>query len=239
MKTKNILKAFLKTNNKYEQEGLKIYFLLVENFSETYFVGGMVRDLLLGNKVTDIDIATKGIPDKVISLLKKHGYRLNTNAQRFGVVSVEVDSKQIEITSFRKEIYDGSRYPKIILSNSLTVDSKRRDFSINSLYFNAKLINILDPQKGLKDLKSKTLRLIGDPFTKLKEDPLRIVRAYRFAEQLNFSLDNETRKTLEKNFGLVKELTQTKLISEIKKSSSRNVKTFLQKKFHKYLHKNL
>lgn len=239
MNRKNILKSILKTKNKYEQEGLKIYSLLVENFSETYFVGGMIRDILLGKKITDIDIAIKASPDKVIPLLRNHGYSLNTSAQRFGVVSVETDSKLIEITSFRKEIYDGSRYPKIVLSKSLATDSKRRDFTINSLYFNVKLNKIIDPHNGLKDLSTGTIKLIGDPITKLNEDPLRILRAYRFARQLNFHFEQLTKEALENKLNLVNNLTQAKIISEINKSSSRNVKTFLQKKFHKYLHKNL
>lgn len=239
MSTQKILKSFLKTKNKYEQEGLKIYFLLVENFSETYFVGGMVRDLLLTKKITDIDIAIKASPDMVISLLKNHGYNINTSSKKFGVVSAKVDSKLIEITSFRKETYEGNRYPKVILSNSLTIDSKRRDFTVNSLYFHAKSIKVVDPHKGLNDLGTKTLRLIGNPITKLKEDPLRIVRAYRFAKQLNFKLESKTKEALTNNINLVNNLTQTKLISEINKSSPHNVKTFLLKKFHKYLHKNL
>lgn len=236
MKLKKVSKTFFVPKNNYEQFALQIYFLLVENFSKTFFVGGMVRNLLLHKKISDIDIVTSATPDKVEKLLSKHDLQINTSGKNFGVLKVVSKLGDIEITTMRLEQYSDSRYPKVKFINSLKEDSKRRDFTVNSLYFQAKLNIIEDPQNGLSDINNKTLKFIGKPELRIQEDPLRIMRAFRFSKELNFSIEAKSLKALEDNFHLVKKLSKKKIESEINKSKNNLTKKYLQQKIKKLLH---
>lgn len=219
-----------KFKSPFEKFALEVYEIITNDFPQTFFTGGMVRDILLKKKVTDIDIATNAKPNQLIKLLKK--FSLDTKHQQFGVIIVKNNRRQIEITTFRKDSYRGTRYPKISFTNSARVDSQRRDFTINSLYFSPKTGTILDPQKGLKDLNQKLVRFIGDPVQRIKEDPLRIVRAYRFTTTLNFKLETQSRKAIENNLNLLTKLTKTKLQTEINKISSTKHRKIVQKVIH-------
>lgn len=211
-----------------EQFGQKIYFLLVENFSQTFYVGGMVRDLLLGRKVTDIDIATQATPDQVADALSRGNISTDATNKKFGSVLAKRGSLCVEITSFRKDLKSTNRYPKVLFINSAKIDSKRRDFTINSLYLSQKQQEILDPQKGIADLKAKKIRFIGQPSKRILEDPLRAIRALRFALQLNFSLEAKTKKALINNFSMTKTLTKTKIEKEILKLKSPSKRKILK-----------
>lgn len=202
---------------KKEKIAEKIYLILVENFSQTFFVGGTVRDMLLGKKLTDFDIATDASPNEVIKVLNKHKIKLTTVHKNFGVVMAESGGVPIEITTFRKDIYSNSRFPKISFTKSLLIDSKRRDFTVNSLYFKPISNEIIDPQNGLKDLKLKVLRFIGNPDKKINEDPLRIIRAYRFAIDCHLKFEAKVETALVKNFSLISKLSKQRIDSEIKK----------------------
>lgn len=233
---KNYKKFALNSSQSYKQNGLTIYNLLVENFSETYLVGGAVRDLILGRPVTDIDIATSAKPNQIINLLKTHNFKVGLQGIRFGVIAVFINKSTVEITTFRKEEYSNSRFPKISFTNKRAIDAKRRDFTINCLYFKPKNANLYDPYHGSKDLKSKTLRLIGKPEVRLQEDPLRIVRAYRLAKELNFKTAPSTQKAIADNFLQVEKLSATRLKNEIAKCKTQQTKKYLQKIFKKLLH---
>lgn len=234
---KNYLKLFANSTGSYEQTGLKVYNQLVENFSNTFFVGGIVRDLYLSKKVVDIDITTSAQPSQIVSALNKYNYDLDLKGFRFGVVAVRLGKRTIEITTFRKEFYLDSRFPKITFTNSKTVDSKRRDFTINSLYFQAKTNELYDPYDGGKDLKNKLIRSIGSSTKKFQEDPLRIVRAFRFAKELDFKIETKTEQAMHDNFALVKNITVTRLKNEIAKSKTVATKIYLTKIFKKLLQK--
>lgn len=227
----SVPKNFFIPQNLYEQLGLQVYKLLVENFAQTFFVGGMVRNLFLGSKVLDIDIATEATPQQVIALFNNGSWRIDTSAQKFGTISLIKNKHEIQITTFRKDTYKKTRYPKISLTKSLYIDAKRRDFTINSLYFQPILNIVIDPHNGLKDLKQKYLRTIGDADIKLQEDPLRIVRAYRFAMQFDLQFDKKLSKAIDNNFHLVKKISKAKLISEINKVTSQKIKNILLQKF--------
>jgi tRNA nucleotidyltransferase (CCA-adding enzyme) len=227
MKIKKINKLFFQPKNNYEQVSLKIYFLLVENFSKTFFVGGMVRDLILNKKIIDIDIVTSAIPEEVIKLLNKHGYKTDSHAKSFGVIKVNTNKGNIEIATMRTEQYSNTRYPKVKFINSLIADSKRRDFTINSLYFDAKSNIIYDPQNGLEDLNKKQIKIVSKADIKLQEDPLRIIRAYRFSKQFNFKFETKTETALKKYFHLINKISETKLQSEINKATNLTTKKYL------------
>lgn len=229
MKIKKVTKTFFVPKSNYEQFGLKVFSLLVENFSKTFFVGGMVRDLILKNKIADIDITTSATPDQVIELLQRHGFKINSSNKSFGAIKAKDKVGDIEITTMRSEEYAGSRYPKVKFITSLAIDSKRRDFTINSLYLQAKSNTIYDPQNGLADLSKKRIKIIGNPKIKLAQDPLRIIRAYRFCKQLNFKFETKTEAALQKYFSLIEMISKTKSQSEINKATNLQTKKYLLK----------
>jgi tRNA nucleotidyltransferase/poly(A) polymerase len=231
MKQLKVKNNFFVPKSQYERFALEVYNLLVENFYDTFFVGGMVRNLFWQNKVADIDIATIAEPNQVAKLLQKHGHQLNLSGRKFGVINVMTGKKGVQITTMRTERYSNSRYPEVVFTKSLQLDAVRRDFTVNSLYFQHKKGIILDPCEGLADIASKTLRTVGEPEIRFHEDPLRIVRAWRFQHEFGLHFDNETKIALHQLQHLTSKLTKTKVQSEINKSVSQNVKTFLQNKF--------
>lgn len=235
MKIKKVTKNFFTPENIYEQAAGKAYDAIVENFPQTFFVGGMVRDLLLSKKIMDIDIATEATPEKVITVLKGLDLILDLSAKRFGVVGIMVGKQRVEITSFRKDVYNNSRYPKISFVKSASIDSKRRDFTINSLYFQGKTLNIYDYNSGLSDLSKKQIRFIGQPTLRIQEDPLRIIRAYRFRNQLHFKLEHNTNLAIENNLSEISKLNMNRIQTELKKIKSIKSRQEIKNILHKYL----
>jgi tRNA nucleotidyltransferase/poly(A) polymerase len=224
---RNILMIY-KPKSKLEKFGEKVFNLLVDNFPQTFYVGGMVRDLLLGKKVTDIDIATSAAPARVVKILSDNNIIHDDSHIRFGVVVAKSGNIKIEIATFRKDLKSSGRYPKVAFVTSLKIDSHRRDFTINALYLSPKSGQILDFHKGLADIKLQKLKFIGNPEKRIKEDPLRIIRALRFARVLNFTIDSHARKAIKKNFYLVKTLTKSRLENELKKLKNRSDKNFVK-----------
>jgi tRNA nucleotidyltransferase (CCA-adding enzyme) len=195
--------------------------ILAEKFPETYFVGGYVRDILLNRAIHDIDIATSATPEQVAQTLHPQ-FELNDEFKTFGVMRANMG---LEITTFRVETYANSRYPKVAFIDSVEADSLRRDFTINGLYMDREGM-ILDFHNGLADLGAGLVKFIGDPETRLREDPLRLLRAIRFALQLNFLLDSATATAIEKNFSLAETIKPAALEEEIKKLAPEMQKQF-------------
>ena len=211
------MKLNFEPKTKLEKFALKVYFSLVENFSRTYLVGGTVRDLLLDKKIQDIDIATSAKPNEVANCLKKFFIDTNLGYIQYGVILAVEGKMSIAIASFRKDLPSFSRYPKIKFVDSAKVDSFRRDFTVNSLYFSPKTKKIIDYHSGLKDLKNKKLRFIGKAKKRIQEDPLRIIRALRFCLSLSFKLEKNTKKSIRDNFFLVENLSESRIKTEIQK----------------------
>lgn len=201
--------------NNIEKFGTKVFSALVENFSQTFFVGGMVRDVLLNKPILDIDIATSAKPEEVIQILKSNNIKFIDTYAKYGSITAVNGIKRIEITTFRKDIESNNRYPKVVFCDSFKEDSKRRDFTINSFYLSPNLGKILDPQNGLLDLKNKQIKFIGNPKNKILQDPLRIIRAIRFALILNFYFEKNTLTEIKNNFTEINKLTKTKIQKEI------------------------
>lgn len=189
--------------NKFEEAGF-----------EAYVVGGYVRDFLLGKESMDIDLCTSATPKEVISLFPDYSF----TSLEYGNVITTVGHFKFEITTFRKDVeYKDNRRPsKIVYLDSLEEDIKRRDFTINSICMD-KDGNIIDYMDGKKDLKKKIIRSIGNPYIKLEEDCLRILRAIRFATILNFKIDNELKRAIIKNKNLLKELSYDRKKEELTK----------------------
>lgn len=222
---------------KEEVFGLKIYFLLVDNFASTFLVGGTVRNILLGFNSHDTDIATNASPEEVITLLTNNKIKPIVDHVNFGVVNVKYLGHLISITSFRKEEYNKNRFPKIELIKNPEKDAKRRDFTLNSLYLSPKNNLILDYVSGYKDCKNKLLKFTGNPVQKIKEDPLRIIRGLRFALNYKLKFEEKSFNAIQKNFSLIFTLSKNKLDKEIKKVFNKKEKELLKKII--YTQKNL
>ncbi len=188
-----------------------------ENGFSIFEVGGSVRDSLLGIEVYDFDFATDATPEEIIKFLPD----INSTFAKYGCIKYKGEFGRAEITTFRKEeSYSDYRHPtEIKFVKSLEEDYKRRDFTINAIYrdINGK---IYDPSNGLNDLKNKVIRFIGDPETRIKEDPLRILRAKRFASKLNFVIEKKTLKAMENLSYLLEKLNPDKIKEEERKINS-------------------
>lgn len=196
-----------------------------------YAVGGTVRDFILKKDLTDFDFATDASPNETKSILERY----DDTFSQYGVIIYRYVNKKLEITSFRKEnLYLDSRHPqKIEFVKDMQIDYKRRDFTINALYMNdtGKIYDFCD---GLNDLHNKIIRVIGDIDTRMKEDPLRILRALRFMMTLDFTLDKNLEKYIYEHTYLLNKLNVDKVKQEIrkmKKIDEEKTKAILEK-FH-------
>lgn len=177
---------------------------------EAYVIGGYVRDFLLGIKSYDIDICTSALP-KDIHLL------FNICSNNYGGANLKLSKYNIDITTYRKEGSYKNRHPEEVnYVTDLKTDLERRDFTINAIVMdkNDKVIDLLN---GVEDLNKRIIKMIGDPNLKLKEDPLRILRAIRFATVLDFQIDEELYNALKVNSSLVTTLSGEKIRSELDK----------------------
>lgn len=160
------------------EKNVNAIFLALENNAR--FVGGAVRDTILGNKeITDIDIATTYQPETVISKLQQHKIKVKPTGIKHGTVTAIIDSKPYEITSLRKDVETFGRHAIVAYTDSWQEDAARRDFTINAM-FAAQDGTIFDYFNGLEDLQARRLRFVGDAEQRCVEDYLRILRYFRF-----------------------------------------------------------
>ena len=211
-----------------------VFNLLVENYSESYFVGGMVRDFFLDRDIKDIDIATKATPDEVSAILFQNNIECDTSNKKFGVIIARQDGMKLELATFRKDFYYNGRYPEVSFVETANEDSLRRDFTVNSLYFKPDSHVLLDFHDGLKDLENKLIRLIGDPETRIIEDPLRIIRAFRFKVSLNFEIESKTLDAIERNMKLLKKISESRKKIEMLKIKSEHDRENILRIIHKF-----
>ncbi|HEU4318511.1 MAG TPA: CCA tRNA nucleotidyltransferase [Acidimicrobiia bacterium] len=155
---------------------------------EIHLVGGSVRDALLGRDVTDFDFATSARPDRVLELLRPWADAVYEVGVRFGTVGAQKDGTTVEVTTYRSEIYrDDSRKPQVTYSDDLSEDLSRRDFTVNAIALSLPGMEAVDPFGGLADLARETLRTPLDPHISFGDDPLRMLRLFRFQATLGFS----------------------------------------------------
>ncbi|MFA6861023.1 MAG: hypothetical protein WCR56_01390 [Bacilli bacterium] len=179
-----------------------------------YLVGGFARDTLLGRDTQDMDFATPLSPQIVYASFPYALY-----FPKYGTVSFNLGGIKVTIATFRRENdYKDHRHPnQVVFVKSLYEDYKRRDFTINSLYVNSDF-EVIDPtRKGLRDLTKKRLCLIGNNCRRLREDPLRILRAYRFSFELDFTFSHRLSWAIAKEKDHIKELLPQKIKEEVNK----------------------
>lgn len=184
---------------------------------ESYLVGGCVRDLLLGKKPKDWDIATKALPQEVQGLFSE-----TFCENEFGTVGlvapgdVDPSVKVIEVTTYRTEgDYSDSRRPdSVSFSQHIEEDLKRRDFTINAIAYDPLNGDLIDPHKGQQDIKDKIIRSVGDPNQRFSEDALRMLRAVRLYCELGFVLEENTEKSLQNNAFLLSKISQERIRDE-------------------------
>jgi poly(A) polymerase len=168
----------------------KICRVLGASGHEAYFVGGCVRDLLLGIEPADYDVSTDAVPDRIESLFPGS----LTVGAKFGVVVVAEDGIQVEVATFRSDIsYSDGRHPdRVAFSRSAADDVRRRDFTINGLLMDPRGGEVIDLVAGRADLDAGLIRAIGDPERRFDEDKLRMLRAVRFAARFGFDIEHAT-----------------------------------------------
>lgn len=196
--------------NIFEEKGFK-----------AYIVGGFVRDYVLGKSSVDIDIATSATPKEIQSIFKN----VKLPNEKYGSVLLTYKKYNYEVTTFRMDLeYKNNRHPsKIVYTDKLDIDIKRRDFTMNTLAMDNKG-NIIDLLGSKKDIKNKVIKTVGNADKKFKEDSLRILRAIRFATTLNFYLDEDVTKAIGNNKELLVNLSFYRKKQELNKIfSSPNV----------------
>lgn len=203
--------------------------LLLENGFCAYLVGGCVRDALMGRASGDIDIASSAKPDELEHLLSQHNIKYIETGIKHGTVTAVLEKTPYEITTFRTEgIYKDNRHPEnVAFVEDICLDLSRRDFTVNAIAYNEK-DGLVDPFNGLEDINNKTLRAVGDPDKRFREDALRIMRGLRFASVLGFEIEEKTKSAIFRNKELLKNIAVERIFTELKKLlSGSNVENVL------------
>jgi poly(A) polymerase len=181
-----------------------------------FLVGGCVRDALLLRNTKDYDIATNATPDEMERLFP-HAL---TVGKQFGVLKIPVSGELgvIEVATFREDLeYKDHRHPVGVRFSGPEEDAKRRDFTVNGLFYDPKTQRILDSVGGLEDLQNRTIRAIGTPALRFKEDALRLLRAIRFATTLGFKIEDKTREAIQTHSRLISKVSHERIRDEISK----------------------
>ena len=163
---------------------LQIKDVFKKNGYKLYVVGGAVRDAILGKQPKDFDLATDAIPDKVEEILAEAGFRTLPTGKAFGVINVFTDDDEYEIATFREDQTKG-RKPEVKLGATIESDAARRDLRINALYYDIDSNEIIDLVGGIADIKNNTIQMVGNPQERFEEDPLRILRFFRFLSRFD------------------------------------------------------
>ncbi len=206
------------------ENALKVLYRLNKSGYEAYLVGGGVRDLLLGKKPKDFDITTSATPEQVRKLFRN----CRLVGRRFRLAHVMFGPEIIEVATFRGHHEEQAERPQsqqsqrgqngmLLRDNifgSIEEDAQRRDFTINSLYYSVADFTVRDYVGGLRDLNAGIVRLIGDPETRYREDPVRMLRAVRFAAKLNMTISPETGDPIPRLAALMNDVPPARLYEE-------------------------
>ena len=181
-----------------------------------YIVGGCVRDNILGKEPKDWDICTSALPEQISKSFKSH--HIIETGLRHGTVTLMLEHKPFEITTFRIDgRYSDNRRPDgVKFVRDLKTDLSRRDFTVNAIAYSPNG-GIVDFFGGINDLKKGVIRCVGDPAQRFREDALRILRAFRFASVLSFSIDGDTAKAMLENRVRIKNIAAERVANEINK----------------------
>ena len=181
---------------------------------EAYAVGGCVRDSILGRKPNDWDITTSAMPEEVKAIFR----RTVDTGIKHGTVTVLLGDDSFEVTTFRVDgEYTDHRHPEeVSFTRNLEEDLLRRDFTINAMAYSDKT-GIVDLYGGLQDIENKVIKAVGDPDARFDEDALRIMRAVRFAAQLDFTIEEKTKEAIGRHTEFLKEVSAERIETELTK----------------------
>ena len=198
-----------------DQDALKILKKLNNSGHETYLVGGCIRDILLGHKPKDFDIATSATPEQIHKLFK----RSRIIGRRFKLVHIMFSARKfIEVATFRAGKVQTSNDGLVLRDNfygTLEDDVFRRDFTVNGLYYDIKKSEVIDYVGGLDDLKALKISMIGDPSERFEEDPVRMIRAVRFRAKLNANMESHLIEAIQTNSQLLAKIPPARLYEEV------------------------
>ncbi|MDC1065292.1 polynucleotide adenylyltransferase PcnB [Candidatus Pseudothioglobus singularis] len=198
-----------------DQDALKILKKLNNSGHETYLVGGCIRDILLGHKPKDFDIATSATPEQIHKLFK----RSRIIGRRFKLVHIMFSARKfIEVATFRTGKVQTSNDGLVLRDNyygTLEDDVFRRDFTVNGLYYDINRSEVIDHVGGLEDLKNLKINMIGKPSERFEEDPVRMIRAVRFQVKLNAQIEPELIEAIVKNSQLLANIPPARLYEEV------------------------
>lgn len=198
-----------------DQDALKILKKLNNSGYETYLVGGCIRDILLGHKPKDFDIATSATPEQIHKLFK----RSRIIGRRFKLVHIMFSARKfIEVATFRAGKVQTSNDGLVLRDNyygTLEDDVFRRDFTVNGLYYDIKKSEVIDYVGGLDDLKALKISMIGDPSERFEEDPVRMIRAVRFRAKLNANIESQLIEAIQTNSQLLAKIPPARLYEEV------------------------
>src|ERR671913_658998 len=201
---------------------------------ELYLVGGVVRKALLREPDTDtatgaqlnrqdVDAATDAHPAKIKALLRPHAETLWTVGERFGTIAATLGEYEVQVTTYRTDQYTrGSRHPEVRFGDSLREDLARRDFTINAIAADALTGQIVDHFEGRKDLEKGVIRAVGDPLERMRDDPLRMLRAVRFETTLSgpekpFAITQDLEEAIRNNAGWLESISAERIREEFEK----------------------
>ncbi|OFY71798.1 MAG: tRNA nucleotidyltransferase [Bacteroidetes bacterium RIFOXYA12_FULL_33_9] len=195
--------------------------IIAENNIEAYVIGGYVRDIFLNRESKDIDIVTIGSGIELAQLVAKKLGCINVNYfKNFGTAMLHFDDIEVEFVGARKESYDRTSRKPIVEDGTFKDDQLRRDFTINAMAISLNRDNLgelIDPFNGIADLKNKLLRTPLDPEITFSDDPLRMIRAIRFASQLNFTIDEIAIDAIKNNVDRIRIVSNERIVDEINK----------------------
>lgn len=243
--TQSVIPEDIHQINRYDLDNnaLSVVYKLNDSGHEAYLVGGCVRDLLLNQKPKDFDVATAAHPEQAQGVLQ----RSRLIGRRFKLVHVRFGRDLIEVATFRashdSNTENGDDHGRqnaagmIVRDNvygSVTDDALRRDFTVNALYYNVKDHCILDYTNGYQDINDKVLRMIGNPVDRYREDPVRMLRAARFAAKLDFDIEPNTAKPITELAHLLKDISPARLFDESLKLFQSGYGTAVYHQLQKY-----
>ena len=201
------------------RHAIKVCEVLHQHGYQAYIVGGAVRDLIVGLEPKDYDVATNATPEQIKPLFR----RSRIIGRRFQLVHVVFGPEIIETSTFRapaSQEQETDDHGRILRDNEFGTheqDAVRRDFTINALYYDPSTEEVLDFHRGVEDLKKRVVRMIGDPRTRYREDPVRMLRAVRFAVKLNGTIDPGSREPIGSMADLIHNVPASRLFDEMLK----------------------
>jgi poly(A) polymerase len=200
--------------NGHEEKALSIIGILRSKGYKAYLCGGCVRDFLLGYPPKDYDIVTDAAPDDVQTLFKR---TIHVGMQ-FGIIRVILGQDVFEVATFREDgSYTDGRRPESVHFSDEKTDALRRDFTVNGMFLDPETKQVIDYVGGEQDLRNRLIRTIGEPVDRFSEDHLRLLRAARFACQLDFAIDANTWTTMAKMAYLIKKISAERIRDEVLK----------------------